>query len=434
MNQRIDTEMAVIGCCLADAKAYWKVADVLGAGDFSDGKLGQIFSEVVSRARNGDIFDAIAIGEDRPELASLAMDAQSHEGWRSAVVRAYAERVAQNAVMRRLRQAGAQISRIEGDDALAEAQKLVNACAPRNVGAVRHISEFVRQSVVDIDRRLCLEEKLTGIVTGIPALDAMTEGWQPSDLIILAARPSVGKTAFAMHCVIAAAKDNRACLVFSIEMNGKQVNDRAISSVGKVDGTHLRHPKKIDEEEWPRITMATSELNAMPIYIDESSTQTVDVICARARQQHAQTPLSLIVVDYLTMITPPRAGTTAEGVQLITRALKGLAKELAVPVMVLSQLNREGADTKPNMKHLRDSGAIEQDADVIMFLHRPMDDHRDYLELIVAKQRNGPVGDLAIAADLKYMRFSQAHQKPNGLVTQAITADFAWDELEGAGR
>lgn len=431
MNDREHTEIAVLGCCLADPKSYWKIADVLTPVDFGTRDHARLFDEISRRARDGDDFDAVTISDALPELSELAYTACTNEGWRVSNVLGYAQRVADGAMMRRVKSAGLQIAHLEGDDTVGQAQRLLAACAPRNAGAIKHISEFLRLSTTEIMRRHSAPEKLTGVRTGIKALDALTEGWQPGDFIIVAARPSVGKTAFAMQCVLAAAKTKKAALVFSLEMTGMQLNDRVTSTLGRVDGQHLRNPKQMQEESWARWGNACVEIRDLPLYIDESSGTSVDVICARARQQHAVTPLSLIVIDYLTMIAPPKAQSTTDALQIITRALKGLAKELGIPVICLSQLNRGGEGTRPTFKTLRDSGSIEQDADVVIFLHRPSEKHRNYLELIVAKQRNGPIGDLAIDAEMRFMTMHQADHRPDGIESHAATtADAEWDSLD----
>lgn len=432
MNFNPHAETAVIGCCLVDPKCYWKIADTLDPADFAKRDHHRLFAEIARRAREGDEFDSVTVGDAIPDLAQLAYACATDEGWRASNVVSYAKLVADAAISRRIKAAGLQIAHLDGDDVGAEAQRILAACAPRNAGAIKHISEFLRLSTDDIMRRHASTERLTGIRTGIAALDAMTEGWQPADLIILAARPAVGKTAFAMQCVLSAARDRKAALVFSLEMSGKQLNDRFTSAVSRVNGQYLRNPKQMPEEDWSKWGAACTEIRDLPIYIDESSNVTVETLCARARQQHAVTPLSMIVIDYLTMIAPPKAQTVNEGLQIITRALKGLAKDLNLPVICLSQLNRGGDGTRPTFKTLRDSGAIEQDADVIIFLHRPSESHRDYLELILAKQRNGPTGDLALNADMRVMAMRQADHRPEGVESHAVTmADAEWDSLEG---
>lgn len=431
MSNHENAERAVLGSCLVDANAYWKIADMLVPADFSRGEHAHLFTEIKARAARGDEFDAVTIGDDVPGLFTLALDCASSDGWRQSNVIGYAQAVAKSAMARRIKRVGAQIAHLEGDDMLAQAQRMIAECAPRNVGAVKHIREYLRMSSMELMRRHNSDDKLTGIQTGIKRLDELTEGWQPSDLIIVAARPSVGKTAFALQCALAAAKTGKNVLVFSLEMSGTQLNDRITSAIGPVDGRHLRNPKQMPEEGWPRWSNACAQIQNLPIYIDDSSGVTVEVIGARARQQHAITPLSMIVIDYLTLIAQPKAEKVTDALQIITRSLKWLAKELNVPVMVLSQLNRGGEGQRPTMKTLRDSGAIEQDADVILFLHRPSDKHRDFLELILEKQRNGPTGDLAINANMKHMTMTQASSRPEGVSSNAETsADIEWDELE----
>ena len=433
MTAREGSEIAVLGCCLADPKCYWKIADTLEPADFGSRDHHRLFAEIARRAREGEDFDAVTVGDAIPDLQQLAYSCCTNEGWRSGNVVGYAKAVADAAMARRIKRAGLQIAHLDADDPVAQAQRILAACAPRNAGAIKHIGEFLRLSTDDIMRRHASTERLTGIRTGIPALDELTEGWQPTDLIIIAARPSIGKTAFAMQCVLAAAHSDKAALVFTLEMSGKQLNDRFTSAIGRVNGKHLRNPKQMPEEDWSKWGSACAEIKDLPIYIDESSGSTVDVICARARQQHAITPLKLIVIDYLTMIAPPKAQSTTDALQIITRTLKGLAKELDIPIICLSQLNRGGEGTRPTFKTLRDSGAIEQDADVVIFLHRPSEAHRDYLELIVAKQRNGPTGDLAINAEMRFMTMTQANRRPEGVESHAATtADAEWDSLDMA--
>lgn len=434
MSAAFNSELAVIGSCMTDPKAYWAIADVLTADDFADGRLHKIFQKIAERAPLGSAIDAVTLADEFPGLADFILTDCLQEGWRAGNVRGYAERVVSNAMTRRIRTAGQQIARLEGDDVLGQAQRILAACAPNVSSGVKHIKHFVKASSEDLMRKYSDDGTLTGLPSGIPELDEMTCGWQPTDLIILAARPSVGKTALALLFTMAAAqgKKNHNVLIFSLEMSGKQLADRALSNAGRLDGTRLRNPKTMEEEDWPRLTNAFAIVGELPIYICDEAGLTIDAICARARQQHAQTPLSMIVLDYLTLIKMPKANTMAEAVQIVSGALKKLAKELGIPVFVLSQLNRDGEGQRPGMKNLRDSGAIEQDADVIMFLHRPNQQMRSFLELILEKQRNGPTGDIALEADMAHMTFRVATHIPEGVTSHARTsfADAAWDDLE----
>lgn len=437
MTELFNSELAVVGACMADPKCYWQVADLLVPEDFADGRLQAVFRHIGMSASIGTVFDAVTIADELPQLSDFILNDCFQEGWRTASVRAYAERVVETAMARRVRLAGQQIARLTGSDVLGQAQRILALCAPRHAGAIKHISHFATQSYADITRKFSQSGDVTGISSGIPEVDKLTCGWQPSDLIILAARPSVGKTALAMMFTIALAKAKKdgPALVFSLEMSGKQLTDRAISNAGRINGTHLRNPKQMLEEDWPRLTNALSIVRELPIFIDDTCGSTVDVICARARQQHAVNPLGLIVIDYLQLIRPPKAENTTDAVAIISRTLKQLAKELDIPVIVLSQLNREGEGKRPTMANLRSSGAIEQDADVIMFLHRPHADHRDFIELIFEKQRNGPTADIAMEADMAVMSFRVASHIPEGITSSAKTApDQFWDELEKGDR
>jgi replicative DNA helicase len=187
-------------------------------------------------------------------------------------------------------------------------------------------------------------------------------------------------------------------------MTGSQLADRALSNLGRVSSVSIRAPKRLDDAEWMRVNSAGAKLNDLPLLIDESSSLTVDALCARVRQCDASKRLGLVVIDYLTQITPPRAESITEGIQTITRQLKALAKEIQVPIMLLSQLNRDG-ENRPTLSSLRSSGAIEQDADVVALLHRPNSSEREKIEFILAKQRNGPCGELYFHADMDAMRF-----------------------------
>jgi replicative DNA helicase len=297
------------------------------------------------------------------------------------------------------------------------------------VSAVKPIKAFLRETIVTMQQRLDSTELLTGVPTSLEWLDEQTAGWQRGDLIVLAARPSVGKTALALQCALHAAQAKHPVFFASLEQSGCQIAERALSSLAKVSLLSIRQPKKLGDEEWGRISGdAAKAIAEMPLMLDETGALTVDAICARARQCNADKRLGLIVIDYLQQIAPPKADKLADAIQIITRALKALAKELAVPVLLLCQLNREG-DEKPLLKHLRDSGAIEQDADVVVFLHRPQQDSRELVELTIAKQRNGACESTYLHADMEHMRFVPTEDRPvvrqigRGMPQQRFRAD-----------
>lgn len=401
----MNAEHAVLGACLCNAQAYWRVADLLVPEDFSDGRLGRLYALIRERARTDSAFDGVTIGEIAPSFRETAMDLSSAEGWRIANVRAYAELIAQNAQERRVHAAGAQIAHLRGPDALADAQRILAACAPRHAGSVKHIREYLRESTAEMQKRVDATDQLTGVPTGIPQLDELTDGLQPSDLIVLAARPSVGKTAVAMQIAVNAARHGVRTLVFSMEMSGRQLTDRVQAHVACVNATGIRRPKILGQDDFRRLLNAGSEIGQLPIQIDQTCALSVEAISARARQVHATDGLSLVVIDYLTLIAMPKAPTTADALQIVTGGLKRLSKELGVPVLCLSQLSRDAASRRPTMGELRGSGSIEQDADVVIFLWRPREEKKTELVLLLDKQRNGETGEIPLDADYAHMRF-----------------------------
>lgn len=422
----MNAEISVLGACVCDASCFWRVADLLTADDFSNGQNARLYAFITAKANSGSAFDAVTIGEEDPALGDLALSYGSAEGWRTANVRSYAEMIVNAATARRVKQAGQQIARLEGQDVLGEAQRLIGACATKQVGAVKHIREYLRESVFEMQRRVESDSKLIGTPTSLVELDGMTCGWQRGDLVVLAARPSVGKTAFSVQAAIAASRAGHEVLFMSLEMSGVQLADRVQAHIARVDASGIRNPKLLDDADFTRLFNAAAEIAELPLHIDETSGLTVEAIGARARQVNATKRLGLIVIDYLSQIKPPRANSTNDGIQEITRALKALAKELQVPILLLCQLNRDADGHRPTLKSLRDSGAIEQDADVVIFLHRPDDANRRYAELIIAKQRNGVCDDLGLDTDMKHMTFS--------VVEKQVGAAMAVQGVKGYGR
>ncbi|MGH8091103.1 MAG: replicative DNA helicase, partial [Rudaea sp.] len=272
----------------------------------------------------------------------------------------------------------------------------------------------VHEAFQILSRRYESKDAVTGLATGFADLDEMTAGLQPSDLIIVAARPSMGKTALAVNMAEhAALKSRKAVAIFSMEMSASQLAFRLISSLGRIDQQHLRNGD-LAEEDWPRVTSAITLLSETKILIDDTPALSPAELRARARRMKRQYDLGLIVVDYLQlMAVPGNKENRATEISEITRGLKALAKELNIPVIALSQLNRsleQRTDKRPVMADLRESGAIEQDADVILFIYR--DEYYDkesadkgLAEIIIGKQRNGPVGTVKLTFLGRYTRF-----------------------------
>lgn len=407
---RFDSEGPVIGACLIDARAFWKVADLIVAEDFSDRKHREIWTAIASLHRDGKAVDVITVGETVPHLAHDALKiANATPG--SGNVRSYAELVARAATERRVRSAGERIAHLHGDDALTEAQQLLGGCQRRTMTQVRPIGEFLRQSVVLMQQRCDSETEITGLPTSLEWLDEQTGGWQPDDLIVVAARPSVGKTALMLQIANHAADLKKPTFIASMEQSGAQLADRLLAHRSGVSLMHITQPKRILDTEWAHITNAGAEIDPLPLLIDETGGVPIDALCARIRQVHAEHGIALALIDYLQQIALPKADKVADAIQIVTRCLKALAKELHIPIILLSQLNRDGED-RPVLRNLRDSGAIEQDADIVIFLHRPDPQNRKLVELIIGKQRNGPTESVYLESAMSKMRFSPTEETP----------------------
>ncbi|HXU20711.1 MAG TPA: replicative DNA helicase, partial [Verrucomicrobiae bacterium] len=311
-----------------------------------------------------------------------------------------------------------------GDDAdiiLDRAESAIFQLAEDRVRAgLIGVKELVRDGFERLEKIFSEGRRITGLPTGYSLLDNETAGLQPSELIILAARPSMGKTAFALNIAENIAVRNREPVaIFSLEMSKESLLLRLLASQSRVDA-HKFRTGHMNRDDWSKITSSLAELGEAPIWIDDSASSTVLEMGAKARRLKRDRGLSLMIVDYLQLVTPTstkRASNRQEEVSGMSRALKGLAKELKIPIVVLSQLTRapEREERKPQLADLRESGAIEQDADVVLFINRPNfyktdlpDEERAKYELIIAKQRNGPTGTMNFVFLSRHTRFEEA--------------------------
>jgi len=300
---------------------------------------------------------------------------------------------------------------------LDESEQAVFAISERTSGKNFHDTKsLIAEAFETLTKRMENKSAVTGVTTGYLRLDSMTAGLQPSDLIIVAARPSMGKTAFALNMALrAAVQDNVPVAVFSLEMSAEQLLMRMLCSWGKVDLSHVRRGF-LDDDEWNRLYEAADIIGRAPIFIDDTPAISPLELRARTRRLKAESGVGLVVVDYLQLMRSNRRTDSREQeISDISRSLKALAKEMNLPVIALSQLNRkleERGDKRPMLSDLRESGAIEQDADVIMFIYRdevynkkPDNPNRGKAEIIIGKQRNGPVGVAELAFLAQYTAF-----------------------------
>lgn len=428
----IEAEQAVLGGLMLAPEAFDRVSDQLVEGDFYRRDHQLIYRAIREMADRSRPFDAVTLGEwfesqGQSELVAggaylieLASTTPS-----AANIAAYAEIVRDKAVMRQLIQVGTDIINNgfqpegrESQELVAEAEQKVFAIAE---SGARGRTDFVgmhsalRDAFTVLQDRFNNGDAITGLPTGYTEFDMMTAGLQPTDLVILAARPAMGKTTFALNIAeFAAIKSKKAVAVFSMEMSAPQLALRLISSNGRINATRLR-TGQLEDEDWARVTGAISMLKETKIFIDDTPGLSPDVLRAKARRLKREHDLGLIVIDYLQLMSVPgNSENRATEISEISRSLKGLAKELNVPVIALSQLNRSlesRTDKRPVMADLRESGAIEQDADMIVFIYR--DDYynrenspdKGLAEIIIGKQRSGPTGSLKLKFFGEYTRF-----------------------------
>jgi len=427
----IEAEQAVLGGLMLAPEAWDRVADQLSEDDFYRRDHRLIFRAIGELSEKGMPYDAITLGEwfqaqNLVELvggvsyvAELANTTPS-----AANITAYASIVRDKSMLRQLIDAGTEIAGNAFQPEGRSTQELVEDAEKKVFGiaeaGARGRKGFVpmRKAVGEAFKILHHRYENRGTVTGLPTgftdLDEMTAGLQPSDLIIVAARPSMGKTAFSVNMAeYAALKTKKAVAIFSMEMSASQLAFRLISSLGRINQQHLR-TGDLAEEEWPRISNAIALLSEAKIFIDDTPALSPMDLRARARRLKREHDLGLVVVDYLQLMqVPGNKENRATEISEISRSLKALAKELEIPVIALSQLNRsleQRTDKRPVMSDLRESGAIEQDADVILFIYREEvydkeSPRKGTAEIIIGKQRNGPIGAVTLAFLGEYTKF-----------------------------
>ncbi|HRN61200.1 MAG TPA: replicative DNA helicase [Luteimonas sp.] len=430
--QSVDAEQAVLGGLMLAPDAYDRVADLITEGDFYRRDHQLIYRAIRELAEKNRPFDAVTLGEwfesqgqaeqvaGGAYLVELATTTPS-----AANIKAYAEIVRDKAILRQLIEVGTDIVndgfQPEGRDSgelLAKAEQQVFKIAEAGARGRQDftaVNDAMREAFDILQTRHANGGGITGMPTGYTEFDEMTAGLQPTDLLILAARPAMGKTTLALNMAeYAAMKTKKAVAVFSMEMSASQLALRLISSVGRVNATRLR-TGQLEDEDWSRVTSAIRLIKDTRIFIDDTPALSPDVLRAKARRLKREHDLGLIVIDYLQlMAVPGNSENRATEISEISRSLKALAKELNVPVIALSQLNRSletRTDKRPVMADLRESGAIEQDADVIIFIYRDEYYNKEnspdkgLAEVIIGKQRNGPTGSLKLKFFGEYTRF-----------------------------
>ncbi|MBD3669422.1 MAG: replicative DNA helicase [Gammaproteobacteria bacterium] len=428
----LEAEQSVLGGLMLDNATWDQVADMMEEGDFYRRDHRLIFRAISELSEDNAPFDVVTLSEwlsnndlleEAGGLAYLGTLAKNTPS--AANIKAYAAIVRERSVMRQLIHVGTEISNAgfnpEGRnsaDLLDMAEQKVFEIAEqgaRGKKGFQSIKSLLNVAVDRIDTLFHQDNPITGVPTGFDDFDDMTSGLQNSDLVIVAGRPSMGKTTFAMNIAENAAYKSRTPVaVFSMEMPGEQLAMRMMSSLGRIDQHRVR-TGKLEDDDWARLTSAVSMLAETPIFIDDTPALSPIELRARARRIKREHGLGLIVIDYLQLMQAGggRAENRATEISEISRSLKALAKELNVPVIALSQLNRsleQRPNKRPVMSDLRESGAIEQDADVIIFIYRDEVYNEDSpdkgtAEIIIGKQRNGPIGTTRLTFLGQYTRF-----------------------------
>lgn len=433
----IEAEQAVLGGIMLNNGHWENVIEHVIADDFYTAAHRLIFQEMENLARQNNPVDLITLDQALKnkgviqDVGGFAYLAELSKNTPSAAnIIAYADIVREKAILRELIGVGNTIAQSaytpkgkDIKDILDEAEREVFHIAEKRTSSnegPKNVIDILEQTINKIE--LLSKNKnhngVTGVTTGFKDLDKKTAGLQPSDLIIVAARPSMGKTTFAMNlCENAALASEKPVLVFSLEMPADQIMMRSLASLSRVDQTKIRTGQITDDEEWARISSTMAILTNKPnIYIDDSAGLTPTELRSRARRVYRENGgLSLIMVDYLQLMRAPGFNENRNlEIAEISRSLKALAKELEVPVVALSQLNRsleQRSDKRPVNSDLRESGSIEQDADLIMFIyrdevyHETTDENRNIAEIIIGKQRNGPIGRVRLTFQGQYSRF-----------------------------
>ncbi|MFQ5911963.1 MAG: replicative DNA helicase [Nitrospinota bacterium] len=430
--QNVEAEQAVLGAVLLDNSAFPKVLEAIRDKHFYREAHRKIFTAMADLFERNEPIDLLTLTDRLRKNVSL--EEVGGESYLAALVDAvptaagvshHARLVKEKALLRDLISAATEIV-AQGYEATEEVETFIDN-AERVIFEISQdrisqsfvsMSDVLKSTFKTIEELYERKELVTGVPAGFTDFDRLTAGLQPSDLIIVAGRPSMGKTSFALSIAQNVGTQNKLPVgVFSLEMSKEQVVIRLLCALARIDIQKLR-TGFLDKNDWPRLTTAAGKLAEAPIYIDDSAALTALDIRARARRLKAERGLSLIVVDYLQLVRGRgRVENRQQEITEITRSLKELAKELRLPVMALSQLSRQVEHReghRPQLADLRESGAIEQDADVVAFIYRPEVYERDEekrqeiegkAEIIIAKQRNGPVGTVETAFIKEYARF-----------------------------
>lgn len=423
----IEAEKCVLGACLLDSNLIAYITEILeGSRDFYRETHQSIFQVMLDLFDRGEVIDSIILADELSRLGKLEemggmdylqelMDLVPVAG----NAEYYARIVKEKALRRSLISAGTVIAGLgfdeeqTVDEEVDKAEEMVFAIAHKKMiredfSSVKGILQETFEHLEELAER---KTRITGLATGFKDLDSLTGGLQPSNLIIIAARPGLGKTSLCLNIASnVAKKEKKAVAVFSLEMSKQEVGQRLLCSEAEVDASHARRGH-FPDHAWPKLIEAMNSLTDLPIYIDDSASPTVLEIRSKARRLKSRAGIELLIIDYLQLIRGTgKSENRNQEISEISRRLKALSKELNIPVIAVSQLSREvekRADKRPQLSDLRESGAIEQEADLVIFVYRS----EDIEELIISKHRNGPVGRVQVIFLKEYTKFNDVTSK-----------------------
>jgi replicative DNA helicase len=433
--QNIEAEQSILGGILIENEAINRVTEIINPDDFYRDAHRKIFNALINLSERDEPADLITLTNELRNIDQLdSIGGASYlaslidQVPTAANIEYYAKIVKEKGILRKLIQTSTEIitqsyeDRGDVEGFLDEAERAIFEISERRVKpSFYSIRDVVKDSFRTIERLFQKKELVTGVPSGFKELDRMTAGFQPSDLIIIAGRPSMGKTAFCLNVVQYASIENKIPVaIFSLEMSKEQLVIRMLCSEAHVEGTRLR-TGFLNESDWPKLTIAAGNLSEAPIYIDDSAALSVLELRAKARRLKAEHGLGMLIIDYLQLMKGrARVESRQQEISEISRSLKALAKELNIPVIAVSQLSRkteERTGNRPQLSDLRESGAIEQDADLILFIYRDEvynrsedNPNRGKAEVIVGKQRNGPIGKIDLAFLDKFTAFKDLYK------------------------
>ena len=429
--QSLEAEQAVLGSMLTSKEAVAKALQWLKPNMFYKDAHAKIASSMVDLFEKGEPVDAVSVVnilKKKDELKGVGgayyISGLAESVPTTANVEHYSKIVLEKSILRTLIQVSHEVSKNASqdnqdvDDILDAAESAIfNISEKRLKGGFEELSSMLHQTFEELDKIAAKPGSVTGVASGLMDLDNITSGFHPGELIIVAGRPGMGKTALALSMARnAAVMDNVGIGMFSLEMANHQLAMRLLCAEGRVD-SHLVRTGKLPKSQWKNLSLAVGQLAEAPIYLDDSAGMSVLEVRAKARRLKAEKDIGLIIVDYLQLMTGPKGvESRQQEISQISRSLKNLAKEIEVPVIALSQLSRaveNRTDRRPQLSDLRESGAIEQDADVVMFLYRPWiysqeDEDKGKAQVMVAKQRNGPKGNVNVTFIDRFARFENS--------------------------